>query len=868
MKYLTFTNQEFSEYGICFLSPELHLQDMSRLYVDPHLKGWEEHLLAYSLHKRDKKTPTGEQKDYLRELLPILKGLDTRYLVVCDADYFRTMTKQSGEASLGYVIPGEGEYEGFNILYCPNFRSVFFNPAKVKGEITQALYALKSHVLGTYCAPGIDIIKYAAYPETPEEIQICLDKLLAMNCDLTSDIEGFSLRHYDAGIGTITFCWDKHEGIAFPVDLGPDGEAVRALLRDFFRNFKRKMIWHNIAYDVTVLIYQLFMKHIIDMEGLHEGLRVMLKGPGGWDDTKLITYLATNSCAGNKLGLKYQAQEFSGKYAVEGINDIRQIPLDQLLQYNLIDGLSTWFVHEKHYGTMIADQQLEIYETLLKPSTIDIIQMQLTGMPLDMKEVHRLQHKLESYAQEATDILQVNPQVQQFIRWQTQNAWEKDFQDRKNKAKNPGKIKPKDRASFPDKPFNPGSGPQLQVLLYDEQFMGLPVVDLTDTKLPATGGETLEKLVHKTDNEDIIEFLKALIDYKSVETILSNFVPKFLEAKQGPDGWHYLHGNFNIGGTVSGRMSSSNPNLQNIPSSGTRWAKDVKKCFKAPPGKLFIGLDFSSLEDRISALTTKDPNKLKVYTDGYDGHSLRAHSYFGDQMPDIDPDSVDSINSIQDKYKPLRQDSKTPTFLLTYGGTWMGIIDKMGWSAEKAKAIEARYHELYRVSDEWVAARIAEAGKVGYVTVAFGLRVRTPLLHQVIRGNSKTPYEAEAEARTAGNALGQSYGLLNNRAAIEFMETVRSGEYVQDIWPCAHIHDAQYYIIPEDMAVLLYVNEHLVKAVEWQDDPVIWHDQVKLGGELSVFFPSWAEEMVIPNKAYEDQIKELASKHLKKYCGE
>jgi hypothetical protein len=61
----------------------------------------------------------------------------------------------------------------------------------------------------------------------------------------------------------------------------------------------------------------------------------------------------------------------------------------------------------------------------------------------------------------------------------------------------------------------------------------------------------------------------------------------------------------------------------------------IKSCFKAPPGWLFVGLDFASLEDRISALTTKDPNKLKVYTDGYDGHSLRAHSYFGEQMSDV-----------------------------------------------------------------------------------------------------------------------------------------------------------------------------------------------------------------------------------------
>lgn len=316
----------------------------------------------------------------------------------------------------------------------------------------------------------------------------------------------------------------------------------------------------------------------------------------------------------------------------------------------------------------------------------------------------------------------------------------------------------------------------------------------------------------------------------------------------GPDGWHYLFGFFNLGGTVSGRLSSSNPNLQNLPAKG-KLAKLIKRCFKAPPGYLFVGLDFSSLEDRISALTTKDPNKLKVYTDGYDGHCLRAFSYFGENMPDIDQDSVSSINSIAKNYPDERQESKTPTFLLTYGGTFRGMMGQLGWSQDKAQTIETRYHELYQVSDKWIAARIQEAGQQGYVEVAFGLRLRTPLLRQVILGTSRTPYEAEAEGRTAGNALGQSWCLLNSRSGVEFMGKVRSGEYSLDIRPCAHIHDAQYFLIPDDMAVLRYVNEHLVQAVEWQDHPDIWHDEVKLGGELSIFFPDWSTECVIPNVA-------------------
>lgn len=133
----------------------------------------------------------------------------------------------------------------------------------------------------------------------------------------------------------------------------------------------------------------------------------------------------------------------------------------------------------------------------------------------------------------------------------------------------------------------------------------------------------------------IVKILDAIIQLQGVVKILDTFYKAFyLYTVPKDDGHYYLHGSLNLGGTVSGRMSHSDPNLGNLPSN-SKYAKYVKKCFRAPPGWLFVGADFSSLEDRISALTTKDPNKLKVYTDGYDGHSLRAYGYFGKHMPDI-----------------------------------------------------------------------------------------------------------------------------------------------------------------------------------------------------------------------------------------
>lgn len=323
-------------------------------------------------------------------------------------------------------------------------------------------------------------------------------------------------------------------------------------------------------------------------------------------------------------------------------------------------------------------------------------------------------------------------------------------------------------------------------------------------------------------------------------------------------GWWYLLGNFNIGGTLSGRLSSSDPNLQNLPATGTKYAKLIKDCFEAPPGWLFIGLDFDSLEDKISALTTKDPNKLAVYTDGFDGHALRAAYYFKDNL-DAEGISIDltdpkSVNQLKHMDHPLRQKSKAPTFALTYQGTKNTLMNNCGFTSELAQDIFDKYHQMYEVSDKWVNAQLDRAMKTGYITVAFGLRLRTPLLAQSIRGTKRTPYEVEAEGRTAGNALGQSWCLLNSRAGSEFMGKVRASKHRLEIRPCAQIHDAGYFLIKDDIDTLLYTNKHLVKAASWQDHPLIEHPDVKLSGTMVILYPSWAKETKIPNHATKEQV--------------
>lgn len=856
MRYIT--SQDTGKYPIAILGHQIRREEMIKTYLLPYDLSMEDFIFI-ELHSAPgkKKTPAREIKEFIQqELQQVLDDAETQYIICTDSDYFKILTKEAkAEANLGYVC--DSVWGKQKVIYTPSYRQVFYDPPVVKSKIAQGMDALLNHIRGQYAEPGQGIIEFEAYPDTPEKIKAWLDQLLEMNKPLAIDIESFGLKHYNAGIGTITFCWSKTQGIAFNVDYEPipgateapygrinRNDIVRNLLREFFIKYTQRQMYHNISYDVYILIYQLFMDNLIDTEGLLHGMDIMLRN---WDCTKLITYLATNSCAGNHLSLKDQAQEYAGNYAQDDIKDIRLIPNEQLLRYNLIDGLCTWYTYEKHWDTLIADDQLDVYNNIFKPACEDIIQMQLTGMPMNMETVNQVAEEMETDRNQALKTIRESNLMKNFTLMLRQ-----EWVDDKN-----AKLKKKQvTLADCDIEFNPNSGPQLQKLLFD--YIGLPVLGLTKSKQPATDGDTIKALRTHTQSEDVKELLNALIDYKLVDKIITSFIPAFRNAQPGPDGWHYLFGNLNLGGTVSGRLSASEPNLQTIPS-GSKYAKKIKKCFEAPPGWIFCGLDFASLEDRISALTTKDPQKLKVYTDGYDGHSLRAYAYFGEQMPDIE-DTVESINSIQHKYKSLRSDSKAPTFLLTYGGTYMGLMKNCGFSEEKAKLTEKRYHDLYVVSDAWVQAKLDEAAKTGYVTAAFGLRVRTPLLAQVLRGTCKTPYEAEAEGRTAGNALGQSWCLLNNRAGSEFMRKVRASEFRLDIRPCIHIHDAQYFMIRDNMDTLQYTNKHLVEAVNWQDHPDIAHPEVGLGGELSLFYPTWANEIEIPNHATPEEVHQIIQK--------
>lgn len=882
MRHILFKENSANKYKIALLVKESSFRKdlLHKYYMEPLLnKGIsEDSIIALSLtYNEVGKCPSSLQKESLKTLLKAVESLEVNTLLVADPNYFKTLTGVTKvDPQYGYILPCKiKSYEYLNCILTANYQGIFYNP-ELQNKLTLGLDTLINHIQGTHTDIGSDIIKYEYYPDSIESIKTIINSLHQYP-NLCVDTETFSLKHYESGIGTIAFAWSKHEGVSFCVDyvaysepteiqiwIEEDNKYVTKLaygyqeknhelykaLREFFETYQGNIKFHNASFDIGILIYNLWMTDITDHHGLYIGLDVMTKN---FDCTQVITYLATNSCAGNKLSLKDQAHEFAGNWANSDINDIRLIPKPKLLTYNLIDTLSTWFVYEKNYPTVIQDKQEEVYLGLMKESLITIIQMQLTGMPMCMDRVIEAKQELGDIYSKHLDNIMCSPVVDKTLIVIKEKYLIKDFENRKNKAKNPDKIKPKLLENI-SLAFNPNSGDQVATLLHE--VMGLPIIETTKTGLPATDEDTLKALVNHTSNEEYKNLIQDILGLNKVNKILTTFIPAFEKAQLGKDGIHYLFGSFKIGGTKSNRLSSANPNLTNLPA-GSKYGKIIKSCFKTTNEWIFCGADYMSLEDMINSLLTKDPNKLKIYIDKYDSHSFRTKAYWPELFTHLG-NTPEEVNSIKDTHETIRSASKAPTFALTFGGTFITLMKNCGFSEEEAKRIEANYHKLYTVSDDWVADKLKQASIDGYVTLAFGVRLRTPMLKQVIWDSSSMPYEASAEGRTAGNAVsGQSYGSLTMRAANELIQRLRLSPFKYDIKICAIIHDAVYFLVRNNIDAVHWLNINLIECMQWQELPEIQHDQVKLGAELDLFYPSWKDKLTLANKLTKEEILKL-----------
>lgn len=835
-------------------------------------------------------------KSFMKSIHETLDAVGVKYIMIADSKYFVACTsnKKVGN-SHGYffncTIPGMEQYE---ITLGIAYGAIYYNIPRQE-KLTFCLEFLAKKYNNTYCLPNNIIQVNNQNLDTQQDIEAKLNETLKYpEISLDIETEGFDVNRHN--IISVAIATDVDTCFSFLLKnfntntnryVYTYQKRIKALM-DFLTQYEGEVYYHNFSFDIKFLVKS-YLYYYFNDNFLYGYTSKFCKDDSIADEyynlqdhyaylltrnahcTKILTYLATNNCTENVLDLKSNAQEAYGKWE-EDVKNATSIPTPQLLIYNGIDACATLWLARKMNPIVDKDNQRDVYNRMYKATFQDMVNMELNGLVLSAPTVlislSRVKKEIASMKSDLRD--------QESVKLVTESL------RLRKKLVDDSKLKTKERKLEELKwlEFNPASNQHLIELIY--HLWEEPVEDKTDKGTPSTKGKVLTKILNKYKTKapnkykNRIEILQNIIEIGLSEKIANTFLRRFHQSnypainylKPGTttlQNYHLLCGNFNLTGTKSGRLSSNDPNLTNIPS-GAKLAPLVKECITAPPGWLFVGADFKSLEDMISALTTKDPNKLKIYLEGYDSHSFRAYHYYSESMPDIDPTSVESINSIKDKYPDFRQDSKTPTFLLTYQGSWLGIVEQCGFTKKKAQQVEKRYHELYIVSDQWVQDKLIQAAKDGYVTGAFGLRLRTPLLKSYgYTGNKlKIPPQAQKELRTAGNALGQSYCMLTTRAAIEFMTRVRNSRYRLDIRLVCLIHDAIYLMIREDIDVIEWVNQNLIECMEWQALPEIQHDQVRLGAELMIYYPNWNHSLKLPNNASQEQIEMHIKMHLTK----
>jgi len=547
------------------------------------------------IYNNPKKVTAKTGKAWLEKLLPTIPDTVTK-IIVADSNYYKLIMKAQNVSALhGTRNPAKlAGWEQFtDVVYVPNYKSLFKQPENSE-LITLGLNALVSD--------QSDIVKSAAYAVAYGEDRELLDSLYVHDA-LTVDIETRGLK-YDDEIVTIALAWDKHNGIA--IDLRETGHHY---VKKFLENYSGTLIMHNALFDAKLCIRNWWMDSETDYIGMQVGLGIF----ENVQDSMLTCYLAKNATTSVALDLKTNSLDFAGNYALD-VTNINIHTQEKLLRYNLVDTLCTWYVWDKYTDQV----ETEAYTKIFQPSIKPLLKMMLVGLPLDQHQVSTVGTNLDAQEQVYQKQLAMNPVVQKFNKKLRVQAMEAA------NAKLKTRVRP--LSDFDTVGFNPNSGPQKSRLFFDE--LKLPILEKTKNGNPSTDADTLENLKNHSKDPDVVDLIDAILGIVDTTKINGTFIKAF---KLGGE---FLHGNLKLGGTQSGRLSSNSPNLTNLPSQG-KMGKLIKSCVVAPDGWLFAGADFASLEERIGAILSKDPNRIKVYTDGYDGHSLRAAKYFKDQMPDI-----------------------------------------------------------------------------------------------------------------------------------------------------------------------------------------------------------------------------------------
>ena len=323
--------------------------------------------------------------------------------------------------------------------------------------------------------------------------------------------------------------------------------------------------------------------------------------------------------------------------------------------------------------------------------------------------------------------------------------------------------------------FNLGSPKQLGVILYEK--LGLPIISKTAKGQPSTAEAVLAELA-----EQDFPLPKVLMQYRSMSKLKSTYTDRLPEQINPRTG--RIHTSYHQAVTATGRLSSSDPNLQNIPIR-TAEGRRIRQAFVAPKGYKLLAADYSQIELRIMAHLAKDEGLLHAFRNDLDVHSATAAEVFGVELNDVTTDQ--------------RRSAKAINFGLIYGMSAFGLAKQIGVDRKQSQAYIDRYFARYPGVLDYMERTRTQAAEQGYVETIFGRRLYLPDI------NAKNPALRKGAERTAINAP------MQGTAA----DIIKKAMVAVDNWLTASGLDARVILQVHDELVL-EVREDLVDEVREQ----------------------------------------------------
>lgn len=533
-------------------------------------------------------------------------------------------------------------------------------------------------------------------------------------------------------------------------------------------------------------------------------------------DTMLAKYLLNEE---KPHGLKPMVAKYLPEFAdYEKYDKFESIdwdkkPLEPLARYGCMDTDFTLrlglFLEKK----LIDKGFYNLYRNLIMPASKVLQDAETNGLPIDLQFNDQLQDKYSKLIQETNDKLRSVRQIKRYQKYSLEQR-KRDYIDKltqeieelssdpkkargvKNREDKISRVLAGEYQTNDEKkliePVNFNSTKQMVDLLYiSPKGFKFPIVEYTKDKKnkPTNNPSTSEGTLTKILDQDKSGFIKALLDLRGLDKMNSTYIVGLRELVQSDN---KVHPTFLIHGTTSGRLSSKNPNGQNIPKVMVN--PDIKKQFIPPPGKLFLAYDYSQAELRILAHLAKEETMLEWFRTGKDIHLASACKKYHENYDEILKIYEDEQHELYPLWKKRRKQAKTINFGIVYEQSAHKLAESLSTPEEKVDDSEGQqfldeYFTTFPKIKKFMDKQHKFMEKHGYCVSLFGRRRRCP---NVYSDNFSEYLEA---LRQSTNMPCQSAASdMALFASIIVWEKVKKGEF-PPMKEVNTVHDSVYQFI-------------------------------------------------------------------------